>query len=73
MAAELTDFDLEPSGRAVAFGQAIFFSLAGPSAAWSSEYVSQVLTRMASVMVDIQAIQEAVDTEIPTVGSGPPR
>ena len=25
---------------------------------------------MGSVMVDIQAIQEAVDTEIPTLGSG---
>jgi len=43
------------------------------AAIWSSQYVGQVLTRMGSVMVDIQAIQEAVDREIPAVGSGPPR
>ena len=43
------------------------------AAIWSSQYVGQVLTRMGSVMVDIQAIQEDVDKEIPAVGSGPPR
>ena len=43
------------------------------AAIWSSQYVGQVLTRMGSVMVDIQAIQEDVDREIPAVGSGPPR
>ena len=31
------------------------------AAIWSSQYVGQVLTRMGSVMVDIQAIQDAVD------------
>ena len=54
MAAGFTDLDLEPSSRTEALNPPSFFSLARPRAAWSSQYVSQVLTRMGSVMVDIR-------------------
>ena len=74
MAGRRTDLDLEPSAWAEPSIHPPFFILARrPRAAWSSQDIGQVLTSMGSVMVDIQALQEAVDTEIPAVGSGPPR
>ena len=71
MAGRRTDLDLEPSAWAEPSIHPPFFILARrPRAAWSSQDIGQVLTSMGSVMVDIQALQEVVDTEIPAVGSG---
>ena len=73
MPAGLTDVDLEPSSRAEAFDPPIFLQPREAKRCLGHPSMSgQVLTRMGSVMVDIQA-QEAVDAEIPAVGSGPPR
>jgi hypothetical protein len=43
------------------------------AAIWSSQYTGQVLTRMGVGIVDIQAIQDAVDKEISMVDAETPR
>ena len=74
MTSGLTDVDLEPSVWAEAFDPPIFLQPREAKRCLDHPSMSgQVLTRMGSVMVDIQAIQDAVDAEIPAVGSGPPR